>query len=209
MSRSLRFVRGGTAEPTGDALGPSADAGVLRCPGCRPMTGHFMGQVLELVSQRSKLVSVRIYTLSVRRGSWFGSLGEPNPVGERSPVANRGVIERLGFGRCRKQAESGSERPRGEPDRRGAIGLLTRICSGETVVDTSTGGPGCSMTGSLQFLLASLECGQAPTLEEDGMHDAASTAGDRRDPRDAGGHATARPKYASHQAPPSAQKEES
>jgi hypothetical protein len=38
-----RLVRGGTAEPTGDALAPTANAGVRRCPGCRPLTVHFIG----------------------------------------------------------------------------------------------------------------------------------------------------------------------
>ncbi|MEA2385093.1 MAG: hypothetical protein QOH72_5064, partial [Solirubrobacteraceae bacterium] len=36
------FVRGGTAKLTGDALAPTAHAGVLRCPG-RPLTGPSIG----------------------------------------------------------------------------------------------------------------------------------------------------------------------
>jgi hypothetical protein len=37
----------------GDALAASADAGVLRCPGCRPLTGHFIGRVLRDTRQRA------------------------------------------------------------------------------------------------------------------------------------------------------------
>jgi hypothetical protein len=37
--------------------------------------------------QGAALVAVRIYTFSVRRGSWFGSLGGPGPVRERSPAS--------------------------------------------------------------------------------------------------------------------------
>jgi hypothetical protein len=46
-------VQRGTAEPTGDALAPTANAGVLRCPGCRPRTGHFIGRVLQDTRQRA------------------------------------------------------------------------------------------------------------------------------------------------------------
>jgi hypothetical protein len=35
LAALLLLVRGGAAEPTGDALAPTADAGVLRRPGCR------------------------------------------------------------------------------------------------------------------------------------------------------------------------------
>jgi hypothetical protein len=49
----LLLVQGGTAEPTGDALAPTANAGVLRCPGCRPLTGHFIGPVLQDTRQRA------------------------------------------------------------------------------------------------------------------------------------------------------------
>ncbi len=50
---ALLLVQGGTAEPTGDALAPTANAGVLRCPGCRPLTGHFIGRVLQDTRQRA------------------------------------------------------------------------------------------------------------------------------------------------------------
>jgi hypothetical protein len=53
LAALLLLVRGGTAEPTGDALAPTADAGVLRCPGCRPLTGHFIGGVLQDTRQRA------------------------------------------------------------------------------------------------------------------------------------------------------------
>jgi hypothetical protein len=47
LAALLFLVGGGTADPAGDALAPTADAGVLRCPGCRPLTGHFIGRVLQ------------------------------------------------------------------------------------------------------------------------------------------------------------------
>jgi hypothetical protein len=43
LAALVLLVRGATAEPTGDALAPTADAGVVRCPGCRPLTGHHIG----------------------------------------------------------------------------------------------------------------------------------------------------------------------
>jgi hypothetical protein len=54
-----RLVRGGTAEPTGDALAPTANAGVLRCPGCRPLTGHCIGRVLQDTRQRAAVMRGR------------------------------------------------------------------------------------------------------------------------------------------------------
>jgi hypothetical protein len=53
LAALLLLVRGGIAEPTGDALAPTADAGVLRCPGCRPLAGHFIGRVLQDTRQRA------------------------------------------------------------------------------------------------------------------------------------------------------------
>ena len=53
LAALLLVVGGGTAEPTGDALAPTANASVLRCPGCRALTGHFIGRVLEDRRQRA------------------------------------------------------------------------------------------------------------------------------------------------------------
>jgi hypothetical protein len=53
----MLLVRGGTAEPTGDAVAPTANAGVLRCPGCRPLTGHFIGPVSQDTRQRAAVQS--------------------------------------------------------------------------------------------------------------------------------------------------------
>jgi hypothetical protein len=49
----LPVVKGGSAEPTGDALALTANAGVRRCPACRPLTGHFIGPVLQDTRQRA------------------------------------------------------------------------------------------------------------------------------------------------------------
>jgi hypothetical protein len=53
LAALLLLVEGGTAEPTGDALAATANAGVLRCPGCRPLIGHFIGRVLQDTRQRA------------------------------------------------------------------------------------------------------------------------------------------------------------
>jgi hypothetical protein len=58
LAARMLLVRGGSAEPTGDALAPIANTGVLRCAGCRPLTGHFIGPVVQDTRQREPLADL-------------------------------------------------------------------------------------------------------------------------------------------------------